>query len=271
MRIHHLNCGTMTPPGRRLLDGTGGWVQAGQLVCHCLLIETGDGLVLVDTGFGLQDVADPAATLHTAFRTLVRPRLDARETAARQVEALGFARSDVRHVVVTHLDLDHAGGLRDFPDAQVHVSSRELQAARNPLTLAERRRYQPAQWSNGPAWVEHETSGERWRGFEAVRDLPGLPPEILLVPLTGHTRGHTGVAIDTGSGWLLHAGDAYFHRDQVATPSTCPPGLRAFQYVMQADLTTRLHNVARLADVNRDPDVTVFSAHDAEEFSRLAG
>jgi glyoxylase-like metal-dependent hydrolase (beta-lactamase superfamily II) len=53
-------------------------------------------------------------------------------------------------------------------------------------------------------------------GFEAVRDLDGLPPEILLVPLAGHTWGHSAVAIDTGDGWLLHAGDAYFFRGESA-------------------------------------------------------
>jgi hypothetical protein len=29
-----------------------------------------------------------------------------------------------------------------------------------------------------------------------------------LVPLFGHTRGHCGVAIRNGSGWLFHVGDA---------------------------------------------------------------
>jgi glyoxylase-like metal-dependent hydrolase (beta-lactamase superfamily II) len=33
---------------------------------------------------------------------------------ARQVERLGYRREDVRHIVLTHLDMDHAGGLRVF-------------------------------------------------------------------------------------------------------------------------------------------------------------
>ena len=52
---------------------------------------------------------------------------------------------------------------------------------------------------------------------------------MLLVPLAGHSRGHTGVAIRTGEGWLLHCGDAYFHHGEIATPPSCPPGLRFFQ------------------------------------------
>ena len=58
--MHHLNCGTMCPWGRRLLNGDGGWLEPGRLVCHVLLIESSDGLVLVDTGFGTEDVRNPA-------------------------------------------------------------------------------------------------------------------------------------------------------------------------------------------------------------------
>ena len=43
--------------------------------------------------------------------------------------ALGLDPRDVRHIVVTHLDLDHAGGLADFPDAKVHLHAREHAAA----------------------------------------------------------------------------------------------------------------------------------------------
>ena len=57
MRVHHLNCGTLCPHGRRLLAGEGGLLEPATVVCHCLLIETDDGLVLVDTGFGVEDLS----------------------------------------------------------------------------------------------------------------------------------------------------------------------------------------------------------------------
>ncbi len=59
MRIHHLNTGTMCPIGRRFVNGTGGIFQRARMVCHCLLVETSDGLALVDTGIGLDDIAQP--------------------------------------------------------------------------------------------------------------------------------------------------------------------------------------------------------------------
>jgi glyoxylase-like metal-dependent hydrolase (beta-lactamase superfamily II) len=71
--------------------------------------------------------------------------------------------------------------------------------------------YRPKQWDEVQHWKYYAPGGEPWFGFEAVRDLEGLPPEILLIPLAGHTRGHAGIAIKTADGWLLHAGDAYFY------------------------------------------------------------
>jgi len=59
MRIHHINTGTMCPIGRRLVNGTGSIFQRARMVCHCLLVETNDGLALVDTGIGLGDIANP--------------------------------------------------------------------------------------------------------------------------------------------------------------------------------------------------------------------
>src|SRR5690349_10843235 len=56
LRVHHLNCTTMCPPGGRLMDGRVGASGPAALVCHCLLVETDRSLVLVDTGFGLNDV-----------------------------------------------------------------------------------------------------------------------------------------------------------------------------------------------------------------------
>lgn len=130
----------------------------------------------------------------------------------RQVERLGFSRSDVRHIIVTHLDLDHAGGMSDFPEAQVHLLNSEYAAAIAPTTFKDRYRYRASHWEHGPSWVLYKVQGERWFGFECVRQMQGLPPEILLVPLEGHTRGHAGVAVYSQGSWLLHAGDAYYFR-----------------------------------------------------------
>src|SRR5687767_12726005 len=86
MRLHHLNCILTCPLGGRLMDGrTATILQRGHLACHCLLIETADSLVLVDTGFGLRDVADPPSRLSRFFLALVRPEFREEMTAIRQI------------------------------------------------------------------------------------------------------------------------------------------------------------------------------------------
>src|SRR5262245_25889315 len=102
MRIHHLNCGTLCPNGARLVNGKGGLLEPARIVCHCLLIEADDGLVLLDTGFGTEDTRNPRQ-LGVAF-AMMRPRAEIGETALKQVEGLGFAAEDVKQIVTTHLD-----------------------------------------------------------------------------------------------------------------------------------------------------------------------
>lgn len=274
MRVHHLNCISTCPVGGALMDGRSRGLR-GRLTCHCLLVELDDELVLIDTGLGLRDVADPQRRLSRFFLALVSPEFRAEMTAVRQVQALGFDPLDVRHIVLTHLDFDHAGGLDDFPAATVHLLEREERAATAQRTVLDRMRFRPQQWSSRPRWELHEAGeGGGWFDFAAVRDLPGLPPEILLIPLLGHTHGHAGVAIRTDDRWLLHAGDAYFHHREMdlARPG-CPVGLRFYQWMMEKDRRARLWNQERLRGLVRDHGdaITVFSAHDEVEFERLSG
>jgi len=269
MRIHHLGCGSFCPNGARLIEGEGGWFEQAHTICHCLLLETNEGLVLVDTGFGMDDARDPGQ-LGLVFRALMRPQPSAAEAALTQIAALGFAATDVRHIVATHLDLDHAGGLPDFPDAEVHVFAPELQAALHP-SLRDRSRYiGGAHWRHEPRWVTHEACGDEWLGFESVRILPGIDAEVLLVPLLGHSRGHTAVAVRTDDSWLLHCGDAYFHHDELANPPSCPPMLAFFQSLVAADNAARKANQERLRELaaRHGEKVTLFCGHDRHELER---
>jgi glyoxylase-like metal-dependent hydrolase (beta-lactamase superfamily II) len=110
----------------------------------------------------------------------------------------------------------------------------------------------------------HEAEGDEWLGFTSVRVLPGTDPEVLLIPLHGHTLGHTGVAVRRGDGWLLHCGDAYFHHGEVATPSHCPPALRLFQALNNADGAARRENQERLQELGRrhGDEVELICSHD---------
>jgi glyoxylase-like metal-dependent hydrolase (beta-lactamase superfamily II) len=275
VRIHHLNCGTMCPPFARLVNGRGGLFSRGRMVCHCLLVETRDGLALVDTGLGTADVEDPRGRLGGAFSAIMGAPLLREETALAQVARLGFHRSDVRHLLPTHLDLDHAGGLSDFPDATVHLFEREHEAAYAPRSFLERERYRPMQLAHGPKWRLVETGGETWFGFESVRAIGGTDDEVLIVPLVGHTRGHCGIAVrGEGGRWVLHAGDAYFfHAEVHEDPPRSTPLLAGFQRLVEVDREKRLSNQRRLRELAREHggEVTIVSAHCPVELERVVG
>jgi glyoxylase-like metal-dependent hydrolase (beta-lactamase superfamily II) len=268
MKIHHLDCAAMCPAAQRAISGSGSMFVRGTMPAHCLLIETpASGLVLVDTGFGTADVRDPGPRLGGAFAALLAPSSDPAVCALEQVKKLGHDPRDVRHVIVTHLDLDHAGGLPDFPWAKVHVHRIEQDAALSP-TWRERERYRRAHFAHQPDFLPYDREGEPWNGFAAVRDLPGLPPEILAIPMPGHTRGHACIAVDRGDRWLVHAGDAYFHPARLRGEGA-PFGLQLFERLVATDYRKVLENHRRLGELTGVAGVTVFCAHDPSELSAL--
>ncbi len=255
--------------GRFLGQSDAGLFGRGHMVAHCLLIETPrDGLVLVDTGFGVRDLEGKTA-ISGMFRKLVKPSLDLAETALAQVEALGHRAEDVRHIIVTHLDLDHAGGLGDFPAARVHLHAREHAAAITRSSLKERERYITDHWAHGPRWEVYSEDGDTWRGLPSVNKLRGLDADIALVPLHGHTRGHSAIVVGTGERWLVHAGDAYFHHTAVKGGHQ-PAGFAIFERAMQTDGAKRRASVAALRQLHASyPDLDIFCAHDPSEFEAL--
>jgi glyoxylase-like metal-dependent hydrolase (beta-lactamase superfamily II) len=171
----------------------------------CLLVETDEGLVLVDTGLGQDDYLHRPGILR-AFQVITMVPMDPDESAVRQVARLGYQTGDVRHIVLTHMHFDHCGGLADFPQAAVHLHRREYEAFIGPRRRWTDLAYVRRHIAHGPDLVLYGDARDRWLDFPAMR-LPFTPP-MWLVPLFGHTRGHCGIAVETGDGWLFHVGDA---------------------------------------------------------------
>ena len=192
MSIRILNCGTIRPYFPHVESGV-----------SCLLVETNDGPVLVDTGFGVNDYLHPGFRMRFFMRAMRSPH-DVNETAFFQIQKLGYKISDVRHIIMTHLHLDHAGGLPDFPHAQVHIYKSEFEHIAGGHLGWE---YEKSHWEHNPDWVIHQLSGKQWYEFNGIK-LKDFIPEIWMIPLIGHTKGHTAVAVNSETGWTLHGGDA---------------------------------------------------------------
>ncbi|MCG8315610.1 MAG: MBL fold metallo-hydrolase [Pseudomonadales bacterium] len=266
-KIHHLNTATLCPGTQRLVQGKGSLIRKGKLVCHCILVETDDGLVLIDTGFGLNDILHASINDRLSMGALGAVA-NPDECAITQIKKLGYKPDDVRHIILTHLDVDHAGGIKDFPQAQIHLHQNEFVAGMQPITWFEKVRYQSKHWRHQPLWKTHASMGDRWYGFNAVRVLSDQLYDILLVPLHGHSRGHCGVAVSTTEGWLLHCGDAYFsHTEIKATKPWCPPMLKAVQALDETSRADRLNNQERLRKLyqQHNDQVRLICSHDHSE------
>lgn len=228
--FHHFDAGAMHPVLGSLAN------DAGMLVDHVVAFTTpAGGLALVDTGIGTAAREDPRRHLGPGIARTARPPRDRESSVLGRLEVLGHSASDVTDIFITHLDMDHASGLADFPDATVHVHHRELSAARTPALL-ERTRYLAVNWAHEPTWAPY---GESTPDAEAA-GLAGhalLGGHVVAIPLPGHTRGHAGYAIRDGDGWLLHAGDAFYHEPTIH--SAAGPRASRFWQVFEVVVAAR--------------------------------
>jgi glyoxylase-like metal-dependent hydrolase (beta-lactamase superfamily II) len=256
MRVYHLNCMTFH--------------LGVSSITHCLLIETADGLVLVDTGLGLRDYEQPTWQVR-AFLALNRVPQNPEETAVRQVVRLGYSPEDVQHIVLTHLHLDHSGGLPDFPWAKVHVFAAEYWAATQERQkgLLNWLGYDTAHWAHEPRWVQYELEGEEWFGLPCA-EVRGIESgRLVLVPLIGHTSGHCGVAVEVEAEWIMHCGDAYVRDMQIDAEnprSPFPKWAGAFErIVFPVSAIEKLRALKR----GQGRGVKTFSAHDPIAFAEM--
>jgi glyoxylase-like metal-dependent hydrolase (beta-lactamase superfamily II) len=273
-RIHHLNCTTFRLRFARAFDGRRTILDDSLVyVSHCLLVETSHaGLVLIDAGFSTQEVDNPRR-VPPIFRFVFRPPWRHEETAVACIKALGLAPEDVRHIILTHLDYDHAAGIADLPWATAHVYAPEMHAALHGKSWRDRIRYDRRQLARHERWDIHDgTGGDSWYGLRKLRPIKGIGDEFALIPLIGHSAGHCGVAVRGEKRWLIHAGDAYMNCGELQPAPNGPASTGLFQPVMQADGVARKNSLRLLSELHRchGDTVRVVSAHDKTEFTQCA-
>ncbi len=213
IQIHHLNCVLIESP-------------FGKAIGHCLLLEENKKLLLIDTGIGLLETRAPEKKLGKELIEIVGFKFQEEITAIKQIEHLGCPATQVEHIICSHLDPDHIGGIADFPQAKVHVSTEEYNSFQsgNP-------RYLSQQLSHAPEIELYEVNDSEWLGLPARKVNVPFDTDIYLIPLFGHTLGHCGIAIRTGDSWIFYVGDAYY---------------------LRAELTDRNHPVDELASLRAD-------------------
>lgn len=250
VQIHHLNCVEIQSPA------------GGRAIGHCLLLETADKLILIDTGIGLIDTQMPVERIGQQLIDITGFKFNEQWTAIKQIENLGLDPKNVTDCIVSHLDPDHIGGLADFPNAKVHIGTEEYENFKsgNP-------RYLPRQLDHNPVIRTYSDTSETWFGFEARKVDTGSETEIYLIPLFGHTLGHCGVALKQQSKWLFYVGDAYYLKAELTVLNHAVNELAE----MRADKNElRIETLNKIRKfVTENPDLKVFGYHDIEEFANF--
>lgn len=213
MRLHALSCGRIGLPGDYLWPG---WGDATLVDCSVgmFVLEHPGGLLLFDTGSAPETASSVAAHWGEAVAAAFPYRVDRADIIDRQLAALGFRPADVRQVVLSHLHLDHAGGMKLFPEATFFVQAQELLDAFWPLPGFAEGYYLPADLL--------PCCGFRMIKLEGDVDLFGHG-SIRLLSTPGHATGHQSLALTLPhTGPVILPADACFN--PVALERRLPPG-----------------------------------------------
>ena len=174
-----------------------------QTAVNAYLINTGDHLVLVDTG--------AAALFGPSLGYILQ-----------NMKAAGYEPAQVDTVIITHMHPDHIGGLDDangqplFPQARIMVSQADSDFwLSEKASAAAPARIQPFFKMARDIAAPYLTGG-KWQTFA---EGAVLVPGIQAVKANGHTPGHTAYAVESEGQKLLIWGDlVHVHSVQFARP-----------------------------------------------------
>jgi glyoxylase-like metal-dependent hydrolase (beta-lactamase superfamily II) len=165
------------------------------------------GPILIDTGLHPSCVSDVTANMGRMGRVPYLIRMNHDQALRVQLPARGIQPSEVRVVIMTHLHVDRASAVSEFPNAMFVVDRREWASAAQG---GARRGYHPRQFDHAFDWRALDYGSdpvESFAGFAQTFDLFG-DGSLRTISTPGHTLGHQSVVLRTGSGEVLVAGDA---------------------------------------------------------------
>jgi len=209
------------------------------------LIRTDDGTnVLVDTGFGPKMVETSHRPGHQGAV------VNTADLVVNQLARLGVPPSDVRYVIATHFDGDHAGSLASFAASEI---------------VAQRRQYQAARGGHPRFAGTRDQWGDARLRYKLVHGDTTLLPGIELIETSGHVPGHQSVLVrlpETGP--VLLAIDAMARALGDHTPENRPIG----QYDLDEEGTRA--STRKLVDLAAREHVSlIIYGHDPDEWKQV--
>ena len=165
---------------------------------NAVLVRSGDRTILVDAGLG----SDPDLNLPKAGQLVKR------------LEAAGIDLGSVTDVVLTHMHMDHVGGLlvegvkdRLRPDLQIHVAAAEVKFWESPdFTHTD----MPQGFPDALRAAAKRFTKEYHNQLRHFDEEHEIAPGVVVRRTGGHTPGHSVVRLSSGDDALTFAGDAVF-------------------------------------------------------------
>jgi len=171
-------------------------------------VEHDEGVIVVDTGQASHLLGGYRRSLHPFFRWEVRFQIEPEEEIGPQLRSLGIGPRDVKRVILTHLHMDHDGGLAYFPNIEILVAPGEFrQASGFPGKL---RGYLPQYWPKGFNPTDLILDGGPFGPFGASKRLTNAG-DVIAVATPGHTPNHISVLVEDVDTTIFLAGDTSYN------------------------------------------------------------
>lgn len=267
-KVHALRTGSVRIKLSQMSGRGRGLARAGHVLVdrewsdwvpiHAWLIEHDEGLILVDTGETARvHQRGYHPRWHPFYRLASQFQLTPHDEIGPQLRDIGVRSRDIRHVVLTHLHTDHAGGLEHVVSTKSWLHPLELKRARG--IAGQVQGYLPHRW---PKWWSPEPLRFEPLAFGPFRE--GMPlttrGDVFAVPTPGHTPGHVSVIVrDEPS--IFIAGDTSYTEDLLKQG--------VVDGVSPDEAVARETN-QRILALAREQALVYLPSHDPESANRLA-